>query len=471
MDPEKKLTFCHGVKAEEEQVVTEAATSTMSFQEQVVTEAATVSLTDKGSTVEVVNGRYYSGSLPLVRPKFCPGVDSKASYLCETGHCCGETGCCTYYYELWWFWLLWTILILFSCFCAYRHCRAKLRIQQQQRQREINLIAYNRACNYPSSMPDLNFPTSFKLPSYDETAAQPSTPPPPYSSIFAIQGGATAATSSYPHHQHHRYPCPPYPGPGPGRSILTSSQGSDNYTSCSCESCSLTSPCSTLFSIRVTDETFTSSRISTPSEAGDDYGITPRARATFSSQVLPDVIPAADHRVTHVQSCSSYSSGGDFCPRPSLSLPLHPHSSNPPCLPLSSLVVLSSRPPGWVRPLASDPLRGVSTLNPLHDKTPSPSTRPQEKLKPEEEEEEEDEEDHFRHRRLTGDSGIEVCRCHVRREEELKKGEKNAAKERGRVYTMRPAADDSVSDDCEQVASPICVVHRTGDAVITLESV
>lgn len=22
-------------------------------------------------------------------------------YLCESGHCCGETGCCTYYYELW----------------------------------------------------------------------------------------------------------------------------------------------------------------------------------------------------------------------------------------------------------------------------------------------------------------------------------------------------------------------------------
>lgn len=43
----------------------------------------------------------------------------------------------------------------------------------------------------------------------------------------------------------------------------------------------------------------------------------------------------------------------------------------------------------------------------------------------EEEEEEEDEEDHFRHRRLTGDSGIEVCRCHIKREgedEELQKG-------------------------------------------------
>uniref|UniRef100_A0A672F3Q5 WW domain binding protein 1 n=1 Tax=Salarias fasciatus TaxID=181472 RepID=A0A672F3Q5_SALFA len=98
----------------------------------------------------------YAVSCPLGGEAYCPGVNNSPGYLCETGHCCGETGCCTYYYELWWFWLLWTVLILFSCFCAYRHRRAKLRIQQQQRQREINLIAYNGACNYPSSMLDLS---------------------------------------------------------------------------------------------------------------------------------------------------------------------------------------------------------------------------------------------------------------------------------------------------------------------------
>uniref|UniRef100_A0A674JXB1 WW domain binding protein 1 n=1 Tax=Terrapene triunguis TaxID=2587831 RepID=A0A674JXB1_9SAUR len=93
--------------------------------------------------------------LSLQAREYCPGVKNQP-YVCETGHCCGETGCCTYYYELWWFWLLWTILILFSCCCAYRHRRAKLRLQQQQRQREINLIAYHGACNYPTSMMDLS---------------------------------------------------------------------------------------------------------------------------------------------------------------------------------------------------------------------------------------------------------------------------------------------------------------------------
>ncbi|TKS93306.1 WW domain-binding protein 1 [Collichthys lucidus] len=115
---------------------------------------------------------YHSGgSLPLLgRPRYCPGANANGGYLCETGHCCGETGCCTYYYELWWFWLLWTVLILFSCCCAYRHRRAKLRVQQQQRQREISLLAYHGANSYQF----LGVP---EAPSYEEVAAQPSTPP------------------------------------------------------------------------------------------------------------------------------------------------------------------------------------------------------------------------------------------------------------------------------------------------------
>eukprot|EP00058_Branchiostoma_floridae_P018262 XP_002603751.1 hypothetical protein BRAFLDRAFT_86579 [Branchiostoma floridae] len=32
--------------------------------------------------------------------EFCKKQD-KEGYWCETGHCCGDGGCCTYYYELW----------------------------------------------------------------------------------------------------------------------------------------------------------------------------------------------------------------------------------------------------------------------------------------------------------------------------------------------------------------------------------
>ncbi|XP_026225002.1 mucin-5AC-like [Anabas testudineus] len=206
---------------------------------------------------------YHSGgSLPLLgRPRYCPGANANGGYLCETGHCCGETGCCTYYYELWWFWLLWTVLILFSCCCAYRHRRAKLRVQQQQRQREISLLAYHGANSYPSSMLDLSFLASLKLPSYEEVAAQPSTPPPPYSSVFTTPRYPQPPRATDPHLLTQHDPLLHRPlSDGP------SSLSSDNSSSCSCDSCCPSSPCSSSLSAPVTYETDTS-HASTPSEA------------------------------------------------------------------------------------------------------------------------------------------------------------------------------------------------------------
>ncbi|XP_037334775.2 uncharacterized protein LOC119222323 [Pungitius pungitius] len=206
---------------------------------------------------------YHSGgSLPLLgRPRYCPGANANGGYLCETGHCCGETGCCTYYYELWWFWLLWTVLILFSCCCAYRHRRAKLRVQQQQRQREISLLAYHGASSYPSSMLDLSFLASLKLPSYEEVAAQPSTPPPPYSSVFTAPRYPQPPRAADPHLLTRHDPLLHRPlSDGP------SSLSSDNSSSCSCDSCCPSSPCSSSLSPPVTYETDTS-HATTPGEA------------------------------------------------------------------------------------------------------------------------------------------------------------------------------------------------------------
>ncbi|XP_037118977.1 uncharacterized protein LOC119129701 [Syngnathus acus] len=411
MDPEKTLTFCLGLKAE-------AMTMSLRYLDG-TTEASTVAVPNKESANKVVKQHDGSGSQPVVSPKYCPGINNNPGYLCETGHCCGETGCCTYYYELWWFWLLWTVLILFSCFCAYRHRRAKLRIQQQQRQREINLIAYNGTYNYPSSMLDLSFLATFKLPSYDEVAADPTTPPPPYSSVFALQGGATlGSSSSYPHHHLHSHPCPPYLGPGP--SGLTSPQSSDNYTSCSCESCSLTSPCSTSFSVQVTDETYDSSRVSTPSETGGDGAFLPgvgggRLSSASSSpplaQVPADVISPIARNV--VPGRSYHGKEGIPCPAAPLSLPLRPLNSYRPSahprLPLSPLILLPSLSSGQVQHLIySDPLR--ATLNDrAEDGLPRSTTSPSQRAVPaamrpddDEDDEEDDEEDHFRHRRLDG---------------------------------------------------------------------
>ncbi|KAJ0055514.1 hypothetical protein NL108_005388 [Boleophthalmus pectinirostris] len=211
---------------------------------------------------------YHSGgSLPLLgRPRYCPGANANGGYLCETGHCCGESGCCTYYYELWWFWLLWTVLILFSCCCAYRHRRAKLRVQQQQRQRDISLLAYQGASSFPSSMLDLSFLASLKLPSYEEVAAQPSTPPPPYSSVFTAPRYPQPPRTADPHLLTQQHPGTLLHRPLQPLSDGPSSLSSDNSSSCSCDSCCPSSPCSSSLSAPVTYETDTS-HTSTPSEA------------------------------------------------------------------------------------------------------------------------------------------------------------------------------------------------------------
>ncbi|XP_076868117.1 WW domain-binding protein 1 isoform X2 [Brachyhypopomus gauderio] len=125
-----------------------------------------------------------AGSRPSIGKEFCFGVNNE-KYRCEMGYCCGETECCTYYYELWWFWLVWTLIIMLSCCCAYRHRRVKMRLQQEQRQREISLMAYQGASSSFISPPPLSlrFWTDCKLPDYEEVVAHPPTPPPPYSEM------------------------------------------------------------------------------------------------------------------------------------------------------------------------------------------------------------------------------------------------------------------------------------------------
>lgn len=300
-------------------------------------------------------------------------------------------------------------------------------------------------------------------------------------------------SSSYPHH----HPCPPYLVSG--LSGLTSSQSSDNYTSCSCDSCSLTSPCSTSFSVQVTDETYGSSRVSTPSEADGECATTPAVRANSPpSQVPPDVIPAVAPDVIPSRRRSSWGSQG----APPLLLPLHSRPSYLSRLPLSPLMLLSTLPPGQAHQLLSDPLEAAIIQEereegppaPVSGRTPSDPKRavfpadmavfthrtntegPKRDKEEEEEEDDDDEEDHYQHRRLTGDSGIEVCRCHVRRSEEegLQKG--HLGKERADVLrdsadlSRRDARPPRVDAMREQHISSSSGFIQKSKAVITTES-
>lgn len=38
--------------------------------------------------------------LVLQDKEACVGTNNQ-SYICDTGHCCGQSQCCNYYYELW----------------------------------------------------------------------------------------------------------------------------------------------------------------------------------------------------------------------------------------------------------------------------------------------------------------------------------------------------------------------------------
>uniref|UniRef100_A0A8D0HN19 WW domain binding protein 1 n=1 Tax=Sphenodon punctatus TaxID=8508 RepID=A0A8D0HN19_SPHPU len=282
--------------------------------------------------------------------EYCPGVNNQP-YVCETGHCCGETGCCTYYYELW---------------CE---CRGDATGGGEQpalqgtfwREEggglssggswlEINLIAYHGACNYPPSMMDLRMLASFKLPAYEEVAHQPSTPPPPYSTILSQLGGT-------PSHL--------------GSSTLTLTPSSDNYTSCSCESSCLTSPSSTSLS---------GTEPSTPSEAEGGSG--GGGSSTGGSWELPaDLAP---------------------CPVPP---PKHTLFS-------SNVELFEEEDP---RRSGSDSEEGLDG---------------------------QDEGEHFRHRRLTGDSGIEMGRG---QDEEEAASEEEAAQLLGKGAPGSPQGTEGQS--------------------------
>ncbi|XP_068113633.1 WW domain binding protein 1-like isoform X2 [Hyperolius riggenbachi] len=123
----------------------------------------------------------------------CIGVNNQ-SYICETGHCCGQSQCCNYYYELWWFWLVWTIIIILSCCCVCHHRRAKHRLQAQQRQHEINLIAYREAHSYSSVPFYFRFLPNYLLPPYEEVVNRPPTPPPPYTVLHQQCVAACSST-------------------------------------------------------------------------------------------------------------------------------------------------------------------------------------------------------------------------------------------------------------------------------------
>lgn len=123
----------------------------------------------------------------LLKVVICQGPNNQ-SYVCQSGHCCEEGQCCSYYYELWWFWLVWALILIFTACCVCHHFHSKHRFQQQRRQNEINLIAYREAHNNSQLPIYLRFLPTYLLPAYEDVGNRPATPPPPYSESSPLNG-------------------------------------------------------------------------------------------------------------------------------------------------------------------------------------------------------------------------------------------------------------------------------------------
>ncbi|XP_071827734.1 uncharacterized protein [Apostichopus japonicus] len=113
-------------------------------------------------------------------------TDDGDEYVCDVGHCCGNEECCTYYYELWWFWLVWFLIVFVIGFCVWQ--RKKLRPWREHQYRNRSGL-----CGPPDLYPDILPIPPVKLPTYAEIGETASfdTPPPPYTCGCYIQGVLT----------------------------------------------------------------------------------------------------------------------------------------------------------------------------------------------------------------------------------------------------------------------------------------
>jgi len=145
---------------------------------------ATDALTTHNATIVTSNTTIITPEQPIGYGGVihCPTKDGSVQ-KCTTGYCCANnSGCCINYMELWWFWLIWGLIITFSCFCAYHHHRIQHNSQNPttaQRQQ----TTYVASCSYPGPPADGDKDQMgyCKLPKYgDQRQNTERSPPPPY---------------------------------------------------------------------------------------------------------------------------------------------------------------------------------------------------------------------------------------------------------------------------------------------------
>ncbi|XP_071946850.1 uncharacterized protein [Antedon mediterranea] len=108
-------------------------------------------------------------------------------YWCDTGHCCGNGECCTYYYELWWFWLVWFALVFLIGFCVWQRKRFRRHNHEYLPPPRCGSISdFFRNRGWPFG--DIQPIPPCKLPAYSEIGETITygTPPPPYTYYYIL---------------------------------------------------------------------------------------------------------------------------------------------------------------------------------------------------------------------------------------------------------------------------------------------
>uniref|UniRef100_A0A8C9J3M1 WW domain binding protein 1 like n=1 Tax=Panthera tigris altaica TaxID=74533 RepID=A0A8C9J3M1_PANTA len=102
----------------------------------------------------------------------CVGTNNQ-SYICDTGHCCGQSQCCNYYYELW-------------CKSLPPGASVCHPVLSPLPLFAVCPTTIASAVISPPCLPILGFLPNYLLPPYEEVVNRPPTPPPPYSA-FQLQ--------------------------------------------------------------------------------------------------------------------------------------------------------------------------------------------------------------------------------------------------------------------------------------------
>ncbi|KAK2167352.1 hypothetical protein LSH36_29g08008 [Paralvinella palmiformis] len=140
-------------------------------------------------------GVIYSLCTVCQTQEFCRSMN----YWCKEGHCCGRGKCCTYYYELWWFWFVWLAIAVAGICCFYQKKTKNNQFTRRffrRRVTEERVRNTETATNTEPSSDRRPLDPETNISSFTSSLPLPPCGPPVYSLPTGSQPEATALSTS-----------------------------------------------------------------------------------------------------------------------------------------------------------------------------------------------------------------------------------------------------------------------------------